>query len=109
VCDELARWLGRDGCRVLVARALTMTRAQDYPALDGVHISVESGHWLDGFGDAAARYGGPAATEAAGAVLAALIELLGRLIGDDMARSLLDRSVEAGAPRESLDPDRVDQ
>jgi hypothetical protein len=109
VSDELARWLGRDGCRVLVARALTVVRAQGYPALDGVHISVQSGHWLDGLGDAAARHGTPAATEAAGAVLAALIELLGRLIGDDMARSLLDRSVEAGLSRASLDPDRGDR
>jgi hypothetical protein len=97
--DELSRWIGNDGCRALFARALATAQAEGgHPVLDTVRTSARSVYCLDGLSDAAARHGAAAATEGAAAVLAALIELLGRLIGDDMALSLLEQSAYARPP-----------
>jgi hypothetical protein len=99
VSDELALWIGSDGCRALFGRALATAQAAGaHPALDMVRISAGSSYCLDGLTDSAARYGVPAATEGAAAVLAALIELLGLLIGDDMALNLLEQSAGARSP-----------
>ncbi|HWZ59257.1 MAG TPA: hypothetical protein VNW46_09795 [Gemmatimonadaceae bacterium] len=99
VSDELARWIGSDGCRALFARALaTAQAAGDHPALEMVRISARSVYCLDGLTESAARHGAAAATEGAEAVLAALIELLGHLIGDDMAYNLLEQSAHARPP-----------
>jgi hypothetical protein len=102
VSDELARWVGNDGCRALFARALASAQAGGgHPALEMVRISVGSAYCLDGLADSATRHGVPAATDGAAAVLAALIELLGHLIGDDMALNLLEQSAQARAPTAS--------
>ena len=99
VSDELARWIGSDGCRALFARALaTAQAAGGHPALEMVRISAGSTYCLDGLTDCAARFGVEAATDGAAAVLAALIELLGHLIGDDMALNLLEQSAHARPP-----------
>jgi hypothetical protein len=98
VSDELSRWIGRQGCRALFARALSTAQAGgEYPVLDLVRVSTGSVSCLDGLAEGAARCGSDAATAGATAILSALIELLGRLIGDDMALSLLAHS--ASAPR----------
>lgn len=98
VSDELSRWIGRDGCRALFARALATAQADgDHPVLDLVRVSTGSVSCLDGLAEGAARCGSEAATAGATAILSALIELLGRLIGDDMALSLLAHS--APGPR----------
>jgi hypothetical protein len=99
VSDELARWIGNDGCRALFGRALATAQADGaHPALDMVRISAGSAYCLDGLTESAARHGVPAATDGAAAVLAALIELLGHLIGDDMALNLLEQSAQARSP-----------
>jgi hypothetical protein len=72
-----------------------------HPVLDTVRTSARSVYSLDGLSDSAARHGAAAATEGAAAVLAALIELLGRLIGEDMALSLLEQSEHARAPADA--------
>ena len=93
VSDDLARWVGTDGCRALFARALAAAQAGGrYPVLETVRISGGSVYCLDGLTEGALRHGAAAATEGAAAVLAALIELLGRLIGEDMALDLLEQS-----------------
>jgi hypothetical protein len=101
VSEELSRWIGRDGCRALFARALATAQADGgHPVLDLVRVSTGSVSCLDGLAEGAARCGSDAATAGAAAVLSALIELLGRLIGDDMALSLLAHSAPSprGAP-----------
>lgn len=91
VSNDLARWIGSDGCRALFARALAAAQAGgNHPVLETVRISSGSVYCLDGLTEGALRHGVAAATEGAAAVLSALIELLGRLIGDDMVLSLLD-------------------
>ncbi len=96
VSEELARWMGNDGCRALFARALaTAQTAGGHPVLEMVRISAGSVYCLDGLTDGALRHGAAAANDGAAAVLSALIELLGRLIGDDMALGLLAHSALA--------------
>jgi hypothetical protein len=98
VSDELSRWIGRDGCRALFARALTTAQASGHhPALDSVRVSAGSVSCLDGLAEAVARCGPDAAVAGTTAILSELIELLGRLIGEDMALSLLAHS--ASGPR----------
>jgi hypothetical protein len=99
VSDELSRWIGRDGCHALFARALATAQAEGgHRVLDTVRTSARSVYCLDGLNDSATRQGAAAATEGAAAILSALIELLGRLIGEDMALSLLEQSASARAP-----------
>jgi hypothetical protein len=92
VSDELSRWVGTDGCRALFARALATAQGAGHPALDMVRTSARSVYCLDGLTESATRLGDAAASEGAAAILAALIDLLGRLIGDDMALNLLETS-----------------
>lgn len=99
VSDVLSRWIGRDGCHALFARALaTAQEESEHPVLDTVRTSVRSVYCLDGLNDGAARHGPAAATEGAATILSALIELLGRLIGEDMALGLLEQSALARPP-----------
>jgi hypothetical protein len=96
VSDDLASWIGADGCRALFARALATAQASgDHRVLETVRIGSGSVYCLEGLTEGALRYGAQAATEGAAAVLSALIDLLGRLIGDDMALGLLAGSAHA--------------
>lgn len=86
---ELGRWIGVEGHRMLLYRALDLTRAE-HPALDGLSC-------LGGDGTqtmAAVRVHG--AAQVAGGMVAlvtTLIELLGRIIGEDMAMHLVEQNI----------------
>jgi len=87
----LGRWVGSDGYRALLDRAIGQTRAA-HPVLDGLSCH--------GSGELAARGSmkGPDAGEIADGMIAmvtALIELLGRIIGEEMSIRLVD---QIGAP-----------
>jgi hypothetical protein len=92
ICTELrtglGRWIGAEGYRALLDRALGLARAK-HPALDG--LSCLGGD--EPLTAAAVRAHG-AAEVAAGmeALVAALIELLGRIIGEDMAVRLVEQT-----------------
>lgn len=87
----LGRWIGADGYSVLLDRALGLARAE-HPALRGLLCMGE-----DDAGITASVRAHGAAEVAAGmvALVAALIELLGRIIGDEMAVRLVE---EIGIP-----------
>ena len=97
-CDqlyrELSRWVGPDGCHALFTRALVQTRSQ-HPALEQIQLHARSDPYIDGVAEAIMAHGDPATAEGLEAMLVNLIELLGRLIGDDMATKLIERSVAA--------------
>jgi len=84
----LGRWIGAEGYRALLDRALGLVRAK-HPVLDG--LSCLGGD--EPLTAAAVRAHG-AAEVAAGmeALVAALIELLGRIIGEDMAVRLVEQA-----------------
>jgi hypothetical protein len=100
-CDrlyrELSRWVGLDGCYALFSRALAQART-DYPALEQIQIRARSRPHIDGVAETIMARGDPATAEGLEFMLQGLVELLGRLIGDDMAMRLIERSLAAPAP-----------
>jgi hypothetical protein len=95
-CDqlyrELSRWVGADGCHALFTRALAQARTE-YPALGLIQLRARSEPYIDGVAEAIMAHGDPATAEALESMLISLVELLGRLIGDDMAMKLIERSL----------------
>jgi hypothetical protein len=88
----LGRWIGTDGYQALLDRALALTRAQ--------HSVLGSFSCLGGDeqGTAAAVGAHGAADVAAGmvALVTTVIELLGRIIGDEMAVRLVEQLAVPG-------------
>jgi hypothetical protein len=97
-CDqlyrELSRWVGPDGCHALFTRALAQARTE-YPALEQIQLHARSEPYIDGVAATIVAHGDAATAEALESMLAHLVELLGRLIGDDMAMKLIERSLVA--------------
>ena len=95
-CDnlyrELSRWVGSDGCHALFTRALAETRTE-YPPLTQIQLRARSEPYIDGVAETIMAHGDPATAEALESMLVRLVELLGRLIGDDMAVKLIERSL----------------
>jgi len=95
-CDhlyrELSRWVGRDGCHALFARALSEART-DGSALEGIHLRAGSDPYVDGAAETIMAHGDAATAEGLESMLVRLVELLGRLIGDDMAVKLIEQSL----------------
>jgi len=88
----LTRWFGPYGYQALLARALADSRAA-HPALEEVSVKGPSDARLVGIANAAAKYGAAATGDAMIDVVASVIGLLGRLIGEDMAAKLIDAVV----------------
>ena len=91
---ELSRWVGPDGCHALFTRALAQAQAE-HPALEQIQLRARSEPYIDGVAATIMAHGDAATAEAFESVLVHLVELLGRLIGDDMAMKLIDRSLFA--------------
>jgi len=95
----LGRWIGAMGYRALLDRALLLARAE-HPALGGLSCHGGDEEMIT----AAVRTHG-AAEVAAGmvALVAGLVELLGRIIGEEMALRLVEQTgMQTG--RESVRP-----
>jgi hypothetical protein len=97
-CDhlyrELSRWVGVDGCHALFTRALSQARVE-HAALTPIQLNARSEPYIDGLAAAIMAYGDAGTAEALESMLVRLLELLGRLIGDDMAMKLVGRSLVA--------------
>lgn len=89
---ELCRWVGADGCYALFNRALAGAR-RGRPALEGIHFRAPSeqgsGGALGGITGSVEAYGAGATATGLEALLAAVVESLGRLIGGDLAVAVL--------------------
>jgi hypothetical protein len=62
-----------------------------------IQLRARSEPYIDGVAETIIAHGDAAAAEALESMLARLVELLGRLIGDDMAMKLIERSLAASA------------
>ncbi|HEU4585189.1 MAG TPA: hypothetical protein VFR95_05530 [Gemmatimonadaceae bacterium] len=89
----LARWFGADGAHALLSRALDKSR-DACPRLEAVEVplwTLENGLAISPDTFAALRSLPPdEATEACAAVIAEVVALLGRLVGDDVASRLVE-------------------
>ena len=90
-CDhlyrDLSRWLGRDGCHALFARSLAQATT-DHPILQQIQLRARTQPYIDGVAETIMAHGDAATAEGLEWTLVRLVELLGRLIGDDMATKL---------------------
>jgi hypothetical protein len=88
----LARWVGTEGYRALIDRALLLARAE-HPVLGGL-----SCHGGDQPATTAAVRAHSAAEVRAGmvALVATLIDLLSRIVGEEMAVELVNQAVTRG-------------
>jgi len=94
VSENLRDAMGEDGSNALLARALARTESE-HPALKSAYRRHQGGIHLDGVIASVEAHGVAAVTAAIEALLAALVDILGRLIGEDMAIRLIDQD----APR----------
>jgi hypothetical protein len=102
-CDhlyrELSRWVGVDGCHALFTRSLAQARTE-HPTLAQIQLRPRSEPYVDGLAAAIIAYGDAGTAEALESMLVRLLELLGRLIGDDMVMKLVGRSLAASEARD---------
>lgn len=100
---SLSRWLGADGCRALFSRARADS-LNTHPAVGTLTLRAREQPHIAGIAESVAKHGDRATANGIQAMLAATIELLGRLIGREMAARLIERSVvetprdDAGLP-----------
>jgi hypothetical protein len=81
--------MGEDGHNALLARALARTEGQ-HPALKDIRRLNDGTVHLEGVAASVELHGVPQVTAAVEALLAVLLDVLGRLIGEDMAIRIID-------------------
>lgn len=96
VNQQLCDSMGDEGCAALLARALARTEVA-HPALKTLRRTTDDTIDLDGVVASVEANGAAAVTAAVEALLAALMDVLTRLIGEDMAIRIID----ADAPSRS--------
>jgi hypothetical protein len=94
VATEFTRWLGAQGFDALMFRVLAVTRI-DHPALEPIRYRPAPVPALEGITASVERFGGPATAKALEGLLESILALLGRLIGDDIVATLVERSMES--------------
>ena len=97
----LSRWFGPYGSQALLTRAIASVQPR-HPALSGVTMSES--YRLRGLAESGSEYDAHAVIEAVVAMIASLAELLGRLIGDDLAIALLEQTTTASATGDAVAP-----
>jgi hypothetical protein len=97
VSANLRDSVGDDGRDALLARAIARTES-DYPALKDIRRLNNGAVHLDGVVTSVEAHGVAPVTAAIEALLAALVAVLARLIGEDMAMRLLDHDLSEPLP-----------
>ena len=90
--QDLSRWIGFDGCHALFTRALTQAR-EDHPLLRTIQLFPRSSPYVLGVTETLVQHGSVKIADALEATLVILIDLLGRLIGEDMTTNLIERGL----------------
>jgi hypothetical protein len=90
----LTRWIGADGYRALVGRALAQARAA-HPAIAGLQCQ---GVDVQGVAAAVGAHSAAEVREGILALVALLIDLLSRVIGEEMAVRLVEQAGGGSAP-----------
>ena len=94
--QDLSIWVGLDGCHALFTRALSEAQLK-HPLLETIHLHARSSPYLEGVAETIEQHDAEETAEALESMLVILIELMGRLIGDDMATNLIERGFAESA------------
>ena len=97
VSANLRDSVGDDGRDALLGRAFARTES-DHPALKDIRKLNHGAVQLDNVVASVEAHGVAPVTAAVEALLAALVDILGRLIGEDMAMRLLDQDLAGPSP-----------
>lgn len=97
---ELSRWVGPDGCHALFTRALAQAQTE-HSGLGQIQLRARSEPYIDGIAATIMAHGDAATAEALESMVVRLVELLGRLIGDDMAMKLIERCLSESERRDA--------
>ncbi|MGH8178737.1 MAG: hypothetical protein ACREV5_20965 [Steroidobacter sp.] len=94
---ELARSIGAKASEALFSRALASVQIE-HRSLEGVRLDTRPESCLDGVEESIREHGEEATAEGIGELLAAVLGLLGRLLGRDMVVMFVTRSAPNQAP-----------
>jgi hypothetical protein len=89
VCDNLRELMGVDGCSALLDRAIAHTEDR-HPVWREIRRRDRDGVHFDGIASSVELHGIAAVSAAVSALLAALFDVLARLIGEDLALRLME-------------------
>jgi hypothetical protein len=92
---ELTRSLGQTGSQALLARAVAQSEVA-HPLLKDIRIGRQAKPEVDSVRAAVQAHGAGPVAAALEAVLVTLLELLARLIGDDMVARLVEPGTSTG-------------
>ena len=88
--------MGFDGCHALFTRAFSEARVE-HSLLESIELRPRSTPYIEGVVETAEKHGARETDQALAASLVILIEVLGRLIGDEMATILIERGLPQSA------------
>ena len=81
----------------------------EHPVLGQIQLRPRSEPYIDGVAETIMAHGDAATAEALESLLVRLVELLGRLIGDDMAMKLIERRLAAPDRRDAASDRRREE
>lgn len=102
LASTLSRWFGPYGYHALLTRALAEA-SRSHPSLEAVRVPGPADPTLVGLADAAATHGMDETMQGVITILATVVELLGRLIGDDLAMDLMDQAMPDATAADATD------
>jgi hypothetical protein len=103
VSESLRASIGDAGCQALLARALAQLEAA-HPALTSMRRISESVIYPEGVAASVETHGAAAVTAAVEAFIAVVVDVLARLIGDDMALQVIDHDRTKSRGRNGAQP-----
>jgi hypothetical protein len=89
-------------------RALAATQPE-YPALGQIQLHARSDPYVDGVAESILAHGDPATVDALERMLVRLVELLGRLVGEDMAMKLIEQGMPAPERSDAASGDKREE
>ncbi|MGQ0712154.1 MAG: hypothetical protein ACT4PJ_00325 [Gemmatimonadaceae bacterium] len=88
---ELSRWVGSTGSLALINRALAEASHQ-HPVLREMRLDTRSATGVEAVAESVRTHGAAVTADGLESFLVALVGLLGRLIGDDLATAVVEQS-----------------
>jgi hypothetical protein len=101
--EALRDSIGDDGCQALLFRALAQTE-KDHPLLNSVLRNEHDIVHLNGVAASVEKHGAPQVASAVEAFVAVIVDVLARLIGEDMAIQIIDPAPRKSRKRGGVKP-----